>query len=75
MHFCAVFNWLFCSRLEAASDVLSSVPVEFVDMDVDVKFCDPWWNRSRDVRAAHFVLDDELTTNAEERRRLTQVIT
>ena len=42
----------FCSRLEAASDVISGLAVELVGMDVPVKFDD-----SGDIRAAHFVMD------------------
>ena len=56
------------SRLEVVSDVMSSVDVEQVSVDVPVKFGDFRSNRSRYIRLPHFVTDDE-------RHWLTQVIT
>ena len=49
------------------SDVISGVIVDQTGMDVPVKFGDPRSNRSRDIRAAYFVMEDEW--------RRTQVIT
>ena len=64
-HFRPIFHdnlWL-----EVVTDVISDVDVEYVGMDVPVKFGDSRSIRSQDIRATHFVMD---------RRRLrTQVIT
>ena len=58
-------------RLEAAGDdVTFGLAVEYLDTDVGVKFGDSRSNRSRDIRVAHFVMDDD-----ERQRRRTQVIT
>ena len=49
----------------SVSAVISGVVVEQVGVDVRVKFGDFRSNRSRDIRAAHFVVDahnDERTT-------------
>ena len=43
---------------EVVSDIISSVAVEQVGMDACIKFSDPRSNRSRDIRVAHFVVDD-----------------
>ena len=51
-----------CRRPEAACDVISSVAVEHVRMDVHVKMGDFWSNRSRDIRAVQSVMDEERTT-------------
>ena len=44
---------------EVAVDVISGAALEYVRMDVPVKFDDPMPNRSQDIRAAHFVMDNE----------------
>ena len=49
----------FCSQPEAASDVLSVTAVEDGCTDVLVKIYDSRLNCSRDIRTAHFVMDDE----------------
>ena len=56
-HFRRVFRDNFW--LEVANDVISGVAVEYVIMDVRLKLGDSRSNRSRDIRAAHFVMDDE----------------
>ena len=48
MHFCAVFN-AFCSRLEAANDVISGGFVGPVVPDKHVKFCDRRINRTLQI--------------------------
>ena len=40
------------------NDIVSSVALELVSADVDVKFGDSRSNHSRDVRAAHSVMGD-----------------
>ena len=42
-----------------ACDFISGVAVELVGLDVRVQFGDSRSNRSRDIRPAHFVMDDE----------------
>ena len=59
----------FCSRLERATDALSSRYIEQVCVGVHVKPCDSRSNDSRDIRAAHFVMDDD------ERMMRTQAVT
>ena len=44
---------------EVASGVISGRTVDYVSVGVNVKFGDPRSNRSRDIRAAHFVMDDD----------------
>ena len=51
-------------RREVVSDVLSDLTLECVGMNVPVKFCESRSNRSRDIRAAHCVMDDERMTPA-----------
>ena len=51
--------------LEAASDIMSNVAVEYVGTDVFYFYFRS--NLSRDIRAAQFVMDNE--------RRRTQVVT
>ena len=46
-------------RPEDAIDDISCVAEEHVAMDVPVKFSDSRSNHSRDIRAAHLVMDDE----------------
>ena len=46
---------------EVGSDVAA---VEWIDLDSRVEFGDSGSNRSRDIRTAHFVMDDERTTPA-----------
>ena len=60
----------FCSKLEAAGDVISSAVVELVGVDFIVKFGDSGSSGSRDIRTAHFVMDDD-----NDERRGTQVVT
>ena len=38
---------------------MSGVAVEYVGVDVRLKFSDSWSNRSRDIRADHFVMDND----------------
>ena len=52
------YSYPICSQLEAASDVMSGVAVEEVDLDVSVKFGDSTSKRSRVMQPAHFVTDD-----------------
>ena len=49
----------FCSRPEAASDVIDPTGV-----DVHIKLGDSRSNFSRDIRLPHFVMNDEWTTPA-----------
>ena len=55
-HFRRVFGDSF--RSEPDSDVVYSAGIEWVGLDVFVKFYDHRSNRSRDIRAVHFVMDD-----------------
>ena len=48
----------FCSRPEATSDGIAGVAVEYVGVDVHVHG-DSWSNRYWDIRATHFVMDNE----------------
>ena len=52
------YSIAFHSSLEADSDVISGVAVEWVDMDATVKFGDSTSNRSRDIRGAHSLMDE-----------------
>ena len=68
-------NFYKC-RLEVVSGTISIVALECVGFNVRVKFADVKPNRSGDIRAAHFVIDDERRRRMpNERRRRTQVIT
>ena len=49
----------FFTRLEASRDVISGDAIEHVGLDVHVKFGDPRFNRSRDIRVAQFVMDND----------------
>ena len=49
-------------RPEVASDVMFGVVVERTRMDVTGKFGDSRSNRSRDIRAARFVMDEQRWT-------------
>ena len=42
-----------------ARNVISHIVVDLVGMDVNIKLADSRSNRSWDIRAAHFVMDDE----------------
>ena len=53
----------FCCLLEAVSGVISCVAVEQVGRDVSVKYGDFRSNRSRDIRAVQFVMDNERRMN------------
>ena len=66
----------FCGRPEVVSNVISCVAIDRVRFDV-LKLGDSRSNRSRNIRAAHFVIDDECRTPhaAERRHRQTRVIT
>ena len=44
---------------------MSDLAIEYDDVDVRVKFGDSTLNRSRDIRAAHFMMDDECRTTIE----------
>ena len=46
-------------RLEVAVDVISGMAIEYVGVDFHVKLDDSRSNRSGDIRAAHFVTDDD----------------
>ena len=46
-------------RPKVASGVTSGMAVEWVGMDVHMKFGDSRSKRSSDIRAAHFVIDDK----------------
>ena len=48
-HFYPVFNYIFCSRQEAVSDVISGIFVGPVVHDKRVKFRDHRLNRSREI--------------------------
>ena len=54
-------------RPEAVSDIMSDKAAEYAGMSLFVNFGDSRLNRFRDIRAAHFVMDD--------RRQRTQVVT
>ena len=54
---------------EVASGLISGVAVEFVGVDLNVKCGDSRSNRSRYIRTAHFVMEDE------RRHQRTQIIT
>ena len=57
---CCIFDDVcYNFRLEVASDVISGVFVELVGMDDSVQFGDSRSTYYRDLRAAHFVMDDE----------------
>ena len=49
-------------RPEVVNDIISSVTIEYVDVDVRAKFGDSRSNRSRDIRVAHFLMDDDERT-------------
>ena len=55
----------FCSRPESSSDVISSLTVDQVGLDVPVKLGDSRSHCSRDIRVPHFVMDDDERTNPE----------
>ena len=46
------------SWVEVDNDVISGVCVEYVDMDIRVKFCDSRSNGSQDIRGADFVSNE-----------------
>ena len=50
---------------EVVSDLISGVAIEHDGVDVLVKFGDSRPSRSRDIRAAHFVMDDDERTTAD----------
>ena len=52
-------KWRDNFRLEVVSDVISNVGVEYVGIDVRAKFGVSRSNSYRDIRAAHFVMDDD----------------
>ena len=54
-------------QLNAVNGVMSDVIVDYTSADAHVKLGDRRSNRSRDIRAAHFAMDDE--------RRRTHVMT
>ena len=58
------------SRPEEANDVISGKFGRLIVPDNDVKLGDPRLNRSREIRGAHFVMDDD-----RRRHRRKQVIT
>ena len=62
---------VFCSRPEAASDVISGMAVQYDGMDVRVKLGDSMSNRSRDVRLPHFLPDTDTGVYAVHHIRLT----
>ena len=49
---------------------ISGEAVEWFGSDESVKFGDSWSNRSRDIRAALFVMNDERTQNDDAGRRI-----
>ena len=61
----SAFSTVFLDNFqpELVNDVINGVTEEQVGVDVRVNFVDSKLNRSRDIRAAHFVMDDD------ERRR------
>ena len=48
---------------EEASDVVSGMAVQYVSVDVCVKYGDSRSNRSRDIRLPHFVTDKRTTND------------
>ena len=48
-----------CNRQEAASDFISGVAVEYMGTHVPANLVVLGQTRSHDIRAAHFVMDDE----------------
>ena len=46
---------------EVVSDIISGLAIEYVGLDVPVKFGDSRSNHSRYIRAAHFVIDERRT--------------
>ena len=55
------FNFDNCQP-EVASDLISCMAVQYVGVDVCVKFGDSRSNRSQDIRLPHFVTEDNRTT-------------
>ena len=48
---------------------MSGVAMKYISLDVRIKFGDSRSNRSRDIRAVHFVMDDnDADADADERR-------
>ena len=58
-------------RSELVSDVISGVAVEWVGMNVPIKFGDSRSNRLQDIRATHFVMNDDERRLNESLRRLS----
>ena len=58
-------------RPEAVSEVLSGVDVECVGVDVRVKLGDSTSNRSRDIRAAHFVTNERTPADGPRQKSLS----
>ena len=50
---------VFCSRSEAASDVISDFVIKYAGLDLHVKFGDSRSNRFRDTGGGHLVMDDK----------------
>ena len=58
---CGIFASFFREnfRPEVVIEVISGFALERIGMDGLVKFCDSRSNHCRDIRTAHFVMDDE----------------
>ena len=48
----------FCNRPEGASDAIYGMAIDYVGLDVHVKFGDSWLNGSRDISGADFVSNE-----------------
>ena len=59
-HFRVFFR--YNSRPEVDNDATSSVALDYVSIDTYVKYPDSMSNGFQDIRAAHFVMDDERAT-------------
>ena len=56
-----IFDSFFCDNFwsEVASDVKAATIVDYGDIDIRVKYGDSGSNRPRDIRVAHFVMDND----------------